>query len=295
MIEWTRRMPAGVVLACVTLTIAVATTAWAEGGVGIIAEYKPAAARFHITRAGTDSVPVRIGTEVWAGDRLTLPAGAAVVVQQGDGRRRQFAGPGSFKIPDAAPLGKLSAFFRSISTVFDDEYRLAGTAASRGGDGCRVGDGEVRSIEVPILAGKPALVAGERDLPLAWLGGCTPFTVSLHAVDGSTLYRESVEGRQARLDDVPLAVGQYSVVIEDATGLMFRGSVEVVSTAPEMPSDISGDHSPLGVIAGAIWLAEQDGGRWRFDSFERLRPLIRAGDPLAGVIGDGVLWGHYGP
>ena len=30
---------------------------------------------------------------------------------------------------------------------------------------------------------------------------------------------------------------------------------------------------------------------WRLESFERLRPLIRAGDPLAGTIGDGVLWG----
>mgnify|MGYP003381462339 CR=1 FL=1 len=35
----------------------------------------------------------------------------------------------------------------------------------------------------------------------------------------------------------------------------------------------------------------RDSGRWKLESFERLRPLIRAGDPLAGSIGDWVLWG----
>lgn len=295
MTERPRRMAAGAVLACAMLGALGATAARAEDGVGVVAEYKPSAKRFNLTRAGSEPVPVRIGTVVMAGDRLSLPAGAAVVVQQGDGRRREFAGPGNFEIPDAAPLGKVSTFFRSISAVFDNEYRLAGTAASRSGEDCRGGDGQVRQIEVPILVGAPAIVAGVRDLPLAWVGGCTPFAVSLHAADGRTLSRESVEGRQVRLDDVPLAVGRYGVVIQDATGLSFRGSIEAVSTAPELPADIAGDTSPLGVVAGAVWLAELDGGRWRFESFERLRPLIRAGDPLAGVIGDAVLWGHYGP
>jgi hypothetical protein len=58
-----------------------------------------------------------------------------------------------------------------------------------------------------------------------------------------------------------------------------------------MPPDLATDTSSLGVIAQAAWLAGQDGGRWRLESFERLRPLIRAGDPLAGAVGDGVLWG----
>jgi len=295
MTEWTRPLAACAMLAFGALAAPGAAADRAEDGVGVVAEYKPAAARFNVARAGSGPVPVRIGTVVMAGDRLSLPAGAAVVVQQGDGRRREFAGPGNFEIPDAAPLGKVSSFFRSISAVFDDEYRLAGTAASRSGEDCRGGEGQVRQIEAPMLLGEPAIVAGERDLPLAWVGGCMPFTVSLHSADGSTLYRESVEGRQVRLDDVPLAIGRYAVTIQDATGLAFRGSVEAVAAAPALPPDLAGDSSPLGVVAGAVWLAELDGGRWRFESFERLRPLIRAGDPLAGVIGDGVLWGNYGP
>ncbi len=266
----------------------------AAEGVGVVAEYRPAAGRFSIERGTLEAVPVRIGTVVTAGDRLSLPAGAAVIVQQAGGQRREFAGPGTFEIPAAAPLGRLAAVFRSISAVFDDEYRLAGTAASRSGEQCR-SSADARPIEVPILAGQPAIGAGERDLPLAWTGGCTPFTVSVRSAEGETVYRESVEGRQIRLDRVPLTSGHYEIVVADPGGLKFSAMLEAVATIPQLPEEIAADQSSLGVIAGAVWLSEQDAGRWRFDSFERLRPLIRAGDPLAGAIGDGVLWGDGAP
>lgn len=281
-----------------SLAVGLAATtgvAAADDAVGIVAEYRPAIGRFKFRREQNEQIPVRIGAVVMAGDSIRLPAGAAVIVQQGDGQRLEFTGPGRFEVPAAAPLGRLSAIFRSISAVFDDEYRLAGTAASRSGEDCGGGDTEVRAIEVPLLAGEPAIAAGERDLPLTWVGGCTPFTVRLRAADDRVLYQESVEGRQVRLDDVPLDLGRYTVVILDATGLEFRGTVEAVTAAPTLPAALANDTSPLGIVAGAVWLAEQDQGRWRFDSFERLRPLIRAGDPLAGAIGDGVLWADAGP
>jgi len=295
MFSTVRRCESEVVLVSFALHIAFASAARASDEVGVVAGYRPPAARFQVARADSESIPVRIGTLVRVGDQLTLPAGASVIVQLHDGLRHEFAGPGSFEIPDAPPLGKVLAIFRSISKVFDDEYRMAGTAASRSGDSCRVSDRSAQPIQVPILAGSSAIVAGQRDLPLAWLGGCTPFTVSLHNADGSIVSMESVRGRQTRLDDLPLVVGHYSVVIADATGLQFRGSIEAVSSAPELPRDIAHDQSPLGVIAGALWLAAQENGRWRFDSFERLRPLIRAGDALAGAIGDGLLWSRYEP
>ena len=62
-----------------------------------------------------------------------------------------------------------------------------------------------------------------------------------------------------------------------------------------LPAELAADTSALGTVAQAVWYSEQDGGRWRLESFERLRPLIRAGDPLAGALGDGVLWGSSGP
>jgi len=69
-------------------------------------------------------------------------------------------------------------------------------------------------------------------------------------------------------------------------------ALEATGTGPALPAELAADTSSLGVVAQAVWLSGHDGGRWRLESFERLRPLIRAGDPLAGTIGDGVLWGE---
>ena len=103
--------------------------------------------------------------------------------------------------------------------------------------------------------------------------------------------RESIEGRQVRLDDVPLAPGRYTVVITDIDSRRFEGALEATGRGPALPAELAADTSSLGVVAQAVWLADHEGGRWRLESFERLRPLIRAGDPLANAIGDGVLWG----
>lgn len=279
-------------LALTALGVCLAHSA-AASDVGIVAEYRPAASRFSIERGPGDAVPVRIGTVVAAGDRLSLPSGAAVIIQGGDGQRREFAGPGSFEVPAARPLGRLASIYRSISAVFDDQYRLAGTAASRSGEDCRA-VADAGGIDVPILGGQPAILVGTRDLPLTWTGGCAPFTVTVLADDDATLAQVMVDGRRVRIDQVPLPQGSYEIVVSDADGLEFRSSLEALPALPTLPAEIAADNSPLGVVAGAIWLAEQDDGRWRFDSFERLRPLIRAGDPLAGAIGDGVLWGELG-
>ena len=267
-----------------------------DAGVGVVAEYRPAAGRFACARPpGAEVVPVQIGSVVMAGDRVTLPAGASVKVQLANGETADFKGPGTFAVPEAPPLGKLAVIFQSMSGLFDDDYRLAGTAASRGGETCGQPGSEVRPIDVPILVSGASAVAGQRDLPLAWRGGCPPFVVKLLSGKESLIDRESIEGWQVRLDDVPLTVGEYSVAISDATGRRFESPLTAVARGPEMPPDLAADSSSLGVVAQAVWLAGQDGGRWRLDSFERLRPLIRAGDPLAGAIGDAVLWGAASP
>jgi hypothetical protein len=277
-------------LFCTAPSLAVAADV--QSGVGIVAEYRPAAGRFTLARQPDGSaVPVRIGTVVMSGDRLTLPAGASVALHLANGETSQFKGPGNFQIPNARPLGKVAAILGSIPDIFDDEYRLEGTAASRGGEKCAAEGEPIKPIEVPILAQGARVVAGERDLPLAWRGGCAPFVVTVLAGGQSLVHRESIDGRQVRLDDVPLALGRYTIVIADSGGRRSESMLEATGEGPVVPAEIAADTSSLGVIAQAVWLAEQDGGRWKLESFERLRPLIRAGDPLAGTIGDGVLWG----
>lgn len=274
-----------------TTTLGDAATG-AESGVGVVAEYRPAAGRFTFTRQpGAVVVPVQIGSVVMSGDRLTLPAAASVIVQLANGEVASFKGPGTFAVPAAPPLGKVASILQSMSALLDDDYRIAGTAASRGGEKCEQTGGDVNPIDVPILVPGARVIAGQRDLPLAWRGGCPPFVVRVLSGKDSLIHRESIEGWQVRLDDVPMTVGQYSVAITDAAGRRFTADLTAEARGPEMPPDLATDTSSLGVIAQAAWLAGQDGGRWRLESFERLRPLIRAGDPLAGAVGDGVLWG----
>ena len=267
-----------------------------DSAVGVVAEYRPAAGRFTFTRQpGAVVVPVQIGSVVMAGDHVTLPAAASVIVQLANGEVASFKGPGTFAVPDAPPLGRVASILQSMSALLDDDYRIAGTAASRGGEKCEHAGGDVRPIDVPILVPGARVIAGQRDLPLAWRGGCPPFVVRVLSGKDSLIHRESIEGWQVRLDDVPMSVGHYSVAIADAAGRRFTADLTAVARGPEVPPDLATDTSSLGVIAQAAWLAGQDEGRWRLDSFERLRPLIRAGDPLAGAVGDGVLWGPAAP
>lgn len=261
-------------------------------GVGVVAEYRPAAGRFNFSRPPSgQEVPVQIGSVVMAGDKVTLPAATSVTIQLANGDTSSFRGPGTFVVPDARPLGKLALILSSIPALFDDEYKLAGTAASRGGESCGKDGVEIKPIQVPILVPGARVVAGERDLPLAWHGGCPPFVVKVLSGASSLVHRESIEGWQVRLDDVPLTVGTYAVIVTDVQGRQLNATLAAVKEGPTLPPELAADGSNLGITAQAVWLASQDGGRWRLESFERLRPLIRAGDPLAGTIGDGVLWG----
>ncbi len=264
-----------------------------DAGVGVIGNYRPAAARHTLTRLPKgEKVQVQIGTVVMAGDRLALPAGAAVTVQLASNETLNLKGPGAFVIPDAQPLGKLAVIFQSLLPILlDDEYRLDGTAASRGGESCGKDGSAVPAIAVPILVAGARIVSGQRDLPLAWRGGCPPFEVRVLSGRDSLVYRESIEGWQVRLDDVSLDPGQYTITVTDAANRGYAGTLEAVAAGPVVPSELATDSTSLGVTAQAVWLARLDDGRWKLESFERLRPLIRAGDPLAGSIGDWVLWG----
>ena len=74
--------------------------------VGIVADYRPATGRFFFRRAdGTDSVPVRIGAVVRAGDQIALPSGASVTIQLAEGKAVVFPA-GNSVVPDGPSLGK---------------------------------------------------------------------------------------------------------------------------------------------------------------------------------------------
>ncbi len=261
-------------------------------GVGVVAEYRPATGRFFFRRASErDALPVRIGSVVQAGDMITLPAGASVTIQLTTGKTVVFL-PGTSVVPEAPSLTEwVASIFRTVPGLVDAEYRQSRTAASRGGESCGPGD-RPAPIDVPTVASGAKIVASTRDLPIVWNGGCAPFIVALVEGADTISIKRDVKIRQTRLDSVRLVVARYALRVTDRTGNGFEASLEGASSAPSAPEEIRRDTSALGVMAQAVWLLEADGGRWRFDAFEMLRPLVRQRNPLAGVIADGILWGR---
>lgn len=272
------------ILLLMTLVAAPAAT-----DVGVVAEYRPATGRFVLAR-GAEEIPIRIGTVVQAGDRVSLPPGAAVIVQLATGKPLVLEA--SATVPSAPTVGRLAQFFRSIPGLFDAEFRQARTAASRGTGRCDDVAGAA-PLTMPIVGDRgAAILAGTRDLPLVWGGGCAPYRVTLLRGADTVAWRGDLESGQVRLDRTTLRPGPHLLVVTDGGARRLEATIDVVGALPALPPDLANADSDLGIIAQAVWLAQQDGGRWRFDSFERLRPLIRAGNPLAGAVADGILWGR---
>jgi hypothetical protein len=270
------------------------TGAAAQAGdeIGVVAEYRPVTGRFVLLRGPRDSVAIKLGTVVRVGDAVTLPAGASVMVQRPRTEALVLRGPGRQVVPASPRLGALASFFRALPNLFDDSYRQSRMAAGRGQTQCPNAGTEAAAIEFPMLVPEARIAAGPRDLPLAWRGGCPPFAVQLQASGTTVAHRDGLSAPQVRLDGLILRPGPLQLTITDAAGQRLAGVIEVMTSVPISPSEIVADTTAFGVLAHAAWLAETDGGRWQFDAFERLRPLIRAGDELAGAMGDAILWGR---
>ncbi len=261
--------------------------------VGVVADYQPMEQRFTFIRPPHgESVPVRIGMVVVAGDSVTLEnATQSVTVQLAGGEVARFKGPGRFVVPNGRLLGSLAAVFDSLPELFNDRQGITGAAISRGVEECGMAGYQVPPITVPGLPPGSRVVAGQRDLLIAWHGGCPPFAVELRSGASSLARRDSIDEWQVSLDGLELAIGRHTVLVADATGRHWEGALEAVAQRPAIPADVAADSSNLGRNAQAICIARLDEGRWRQEGIAWLRPLMRGSDPLAVAIGNGLLWG----
>lgn len=284
---WLKVLPLAIMSAIPTVGVA-----QAEESIGVVAEYRPVTGRFMLVRGPRDSVAVKLGTVVHAGDVVTLPAGASIMVQRPRTEPLRLNGPGRQVVPTSPRMGALASFFRALPNLFDDSYRQSRMAAGRGHTQCPGAGTPAAAIEFPMVTPGARIAAGPRDLPLAWRGGCPPYSVSLLAGNDTLAQRSAIAAPQVRLDGLTLRPGPVELVIRDAAGQHHVGTLEVMATLPTSPVELAADTSAFGTVAYAAWLAELDGGRWQFDAFERLRPLIRAGDELASALGDAILWGR---
>ncbi len=272
-----------------------AMVAGAQGrneSVAIVADYQPASARLSISRAG-QPVPLTIGTQVFPDDTVELSAGNQVMVTTADGTVAQIAGPGKnlrLAPASARSLGVLSGVLASLQGYFGEPYRAKRIAAAQGSEDC-VGR---RAIEVPLFGASAAIVAGTRDLRFAWAGGCGPFTITVRDAASRELARVETSSRTARFRELALSPGRVVIEIRDKQQTL-QVELQAAAAHPAFPPELATEAGPLAVLGKAHWLAGQDAGRWKFESFELLAPLIRAGDPLASNYGDVLMWGAGGP
>lgn len=261
--------------------------------VGIVADYQPVKDRYSITGpARTAPAPLTIGTQVYPGDRVTLPAEGVVVVTGADGGVSRITGPGTQALAPASAkgLGVIGRMLASFQGYFGEPYRTSRIAASQGGEDCVAAS----AIDVPLFPEGSAVVAGTRDLRFAWKGGCAPFTVVVRDARGEEIARTATTDRAARFREIVLPAGRVEVEIATVAGTK-RLALDAVSARPSPPDDPAADaDAGLALLAQAYWLAEQEGGRWRFESFDLIAPQIRAGNQLAGKFGDVLLWGPGG-
>lgn len=130
-------------------------------------------------------------------------------------------------------------------------------------------------IEIPLLRGKQELVAGQRDLEIAWSGGTAPYRVRILRRDGSEVRSEpSLAGELTSFRQVDLLPGAYSLEISDSDGQIHNASFSAVAAenAPAMPpldgyQELSGSAQ---VVVRAMWLADQDDGQWLWEAYLRL-------------------------
>ncbi len=265
--------------------------------VGVVADFRPFDRPLMLARPPQgEPVSVRIGTVVVAGDRVVLErADQSVTVQLASGKVARFIGPGDYQVPSDRPLGKLTAIFQSLPELFEGGQGLSGTAASRAVEECGMVGFEPSPITAPVMTAETRVVAGDRDLLLAWNGGCPPFTVTLISDTAILARRDSIDERSVLLNGLTLKSGRYTVQISDAGNRHWEGPLQAQSQSPPIPEDIASDRSSLGRNAQAICLARQDDGRWRLEGANWLETLRRAEDPLATAISNGLLWGSAAP
>ncbi len=160
---------------------------------------------------------------------------------------------------------------------------------------------EAHRLSVPLLANtSPKVIAGNRRFALAWQGGTPPYVLMLRNVDSDEVLAK-VEGLTepaAVLGEQALKKGRYEVTVTDdsETGVAVRHRFRAVSmdSVPLAPANegLSELPPPVRITAEAYWLAQQDGGAWRLESFMRLSAISDTFPParlLRRVLGDGEL------
>ncbi len=270
--------------------LASAPLAVAQDPAAVVSRYLPAAAEHSVQRADGSTAVVALGMPLFAGEVVVVQAGGSVVLAYADGKSAEVNGGASFTVPEHEPLGFAAQVYGRLQSVLGRQYRRGENLATRG-DGKCDDDTAPAQLAAPAIAAESYLGPGHTDLSLAWVGGCAPYTLSLQDANGRGYGAERLGRPQTRLDTPDLRAGEYTLVVSDARGERLSARILVRDTLPRGPFATVAEPAELDAVAYAAWLANHEEGRWRWESFQVLRPWIRNGSTLAGTYGDLVMWG----
>ncbi|MDM8559087.1 hypothetical protein [Candidatus Parabeggiatoa sp. HSG14] len=147
---------------------------------------------------------------------------------------------------------------------------------------------EVFPLSLPLLTKHSAkMVVGEHKLHLAWQGGNSPYSVQVFQgkAKKAFLMEEMSYSKRAQFKKQTLNAGHYRVVVDDAYGQTIEGKFQVVESLPltlkqvEQEMKASTMSEPAKKTLFAAWLAQQEQGAWKFETYQRIAGIAKEYQP----------------
>ncbi|MBE9563252.1 MAG: hypothetical protein IMF12_10365 [Proteobacteria bacterium] len=171
---------------------------------------------------------------------------------------------------DAKVPASSSELWLWIKERFSDWHKLTQT---------QVTSEDSNKINMPLLSNTvevAALTAKDRTLYLQWDGGQTPYTVEVQKRSDSLTSKNS-STTMVKMDTIKFDANfSYRIKVLDSKGESFTGGFKVVEFAKMPMNDtISNSKLPVEVrqTLQAIWLAQQNDGKWAFEAYQQIAPL----------------------
>ena len=236
-----------------------------------------------ILRDGT-KVPARIGSLLRPGDQLELPGGSAVKLYLPSDDFISLSGPGIFSIPEAGFFTPVVNFLESLPSLFSDDHRIVGTAATKGIADCDVANDAAQPPRIALPDSGGRLLSGSGKTLLSWVDGCGPFTAELVMDSGVRVHATSPAPSPLRMSNLSLAAGAYILTVHDVRGMRSSYRLDVVDEMPAFPEELDDHGGSVAELARVAWLADEAQGTWLLESLSRLSQLADSGDPLAAAL-----------
>lgn len=139
----------------------------------------------------------------------------------------------------------------------------------------------IHALSMRLFKGNNAkLIAGDRELHLAWYGGEPFYQVQVFSKGTEKVLwdEKNIAKAEITLKKQRITVGSYQVVIRDARGKTIIGEFTALTDAPSLLQDSEAqaiEQSNLPVLSKktllATWLAKQ--GAWYFEAYQRVASI----------------------